>query len=155
MHVSLLLISWTMTMSDAQPGSMDGADSEPDRNTLTCSGRQGAKSLLNKFVNKYGHWWHFLKRGKCKRSTCAFIIVQVKVFFIGPSCPLWTGLQGGRSSQAFGERKKITSILSSDVYLLIRDKKTLFFFAWYQNRNKKGSFYLVLPGFYLVLPSFY
>ena len=32
-------------------------------------------------------------------------------------------------------------------------EKTLFY-AYYQNRNKKGSFYLVLPSFYLVLPSF-
>ena len=35
--------------------------------------------------------------------------------------------QGGRSWQAFGERKKMLSIFSSDAYLLIRDKKTLFF----------------------------
>ena len=48
--------------------------------------------------------------------------------------------QGGRSLQASGERKKMPSILSLDAY--------------YQNRNKKGSFYLVLPSFYLVLPSF-
>ena len=65
-----------------------------------------------------------------------------KGFFIGPSCPLKTGLQGGRSWQAFGERKKMPSILSSGAYLLIRDKKHCFF-AYYQNRNKKGSFYLV------------
>ena len=76
-----------------------------------------------------------------------------KGFFIGPSCPLKTGLQGGRSWQAFGERKKMPSILSPDAYLLIRDKKH-YFFAYYQNRNKKGSFYLVLLSFYLVLPSF-
>ena len=49
--------------------------------------------------------------------------------------------QGGRSLQASGERKKMPSILSLDAY--------------YQNRNKKGSFYLVLPSFYLVLLSFY
>ena len=49
--------------------------------------------------------------------------------------------QGGRSLQASGERKKMPSILSLDAY--------------YQNRNKKGSFYLVLPSFYLVLPIFF
>ena len=56
MYVSLLLISWTMTMSDAQPGSMDGAYSETDFQSVTCSWRQREESLLEKFVKKNGHW---------------------------------------------------------------------------------------------------
>ena len=55
---------------------------------------------------------------------------------------------------SFRRAQKMPSILSSDAYLLICDKKRCFF-AYYQNCNKKGSFYLVLPSFYLVLPSFY
>ena len=54
MHVSLLLISGTMTMWDAQPGSMDGADSETDFHSVTCSWRQREKSLLEEFVNENG-----------------------------------------------------------------------------------------------------
>ena len=52
MHVSLVLISWTMPIRDAQLGSMDGANSEMDFHSVTCSWRQREESLLEEFVNK-------------------------------------------------------------------------------------------------------
>ena len=47
---------------------------------------------------------------------------------------------GWQELASFRQAQKMPSILSSDAYLLIRDKKALFFFAYYQNCNKKVVF---------------
>ena len=64
-------------------------------------------------------------------------------------CPGWQKLAGFRRTQ------KMPSILSSDAYFLLICDKRRCFFAYIQNCNKKGIFYLVLPSVYLVLPSSY
>ena len=77
MHVSLLLISWTMTTWDAQPGSMDGADSETDFHSVTCSWRQREESLLEEFVYENGGYG--MEGIPYKGSNYALNILQVKV----------------------------------------------------------------------------
>ena len=62
---------------------------------------------------------------------------------------------GWQKLASFRQAQKMPSILSSDAYLLIRDKKNVVFFRVLPKLQQKGSFYLVLPSFYLVLLSFY
>ena len=61
---------------------------------------------------------------------------------------------GIRVAEVGKQAQKMPSILSSDAYLLIRDKKRCFFCVL-PKLQQKGSFYLVLPIFYLVLLSLY
>ena len=64
------------------------------------------------------------------------VIIIIAIVTNGDSPSLATGWQ---KLASFRQAQKMPSILSSDAYLLIRDKKRCFF-AYYQNCNKKVVF---------------